>query len=146
MWPTLQEFGCSGCDAVAETTQRDSNHLWNLEPKSIQSMTMSHNNHSKTNPWSGKYLLNITRGINCVCLCTYSTVSSHPPALTWRSFTIAVTILTTFEAAPKSHICWWRVESIFAAYQINMQTLIHHAIIYESMYLLCVYMCVCMCI
>ena len=45
----------------------------------------------------GKYLLNFTGGINCVCLCPYSTISQHIPPFPsisqyWhgRRFTIAV--------------------------------------------------------
>ena len=66
VWPTLEEFGCSGCEAVAP---------WN---------NSNLNNHRlKMNPCRGKYLLNFTRGIKCVCLCPYSTISIHFPVLTW---------------------------------------------------------------
>jgi hypothetical protein len=65
VWPTLEEFGCSGCNAVAP---------WN-------------------NSNRGKYLLNFTRGIKMYQLCmflplfhhfpAYSTISIHFPVLTW---------------------------------------------------------------
>ena len=139
VWPTLEEFGCSGCDAVAPWN--DSN--LNID-KYSQSTTKSRNHRLKMNPCRGKYLLNCTRGINCVCLCPYSTISQHIPPFPsisqyWhgRRFTIAVRILTAYEAGTESHICWWRVESFFAADQINLNK-DPSWYIYESMCIVCV--------
>ena len=93
-------------------------------------------------------LQGVSRCINCVCFCPYSTISQHIPPFPsisqyWhgRRFTIAVRILTAYASGTKSHICWWRVESFFAADQINHKIWIHHDIS-MNLCVLCVYVSV----
>ena len=123
VWPTLEEFGCSGCNAVAP---------WN-------------------NSNRGKYLLNFTRGIKMYQLCmflplfhhfpAYSTISIHFPVLTWaKVYYCSENTDSLCIRNKESHLLvrGWKVS--LQQIKINHKIWIHHDISMN----LCV-LCVCVC-